>query len=232
MPRLAGSPGPHVFVESLVSPILADEDIAHLERSLRMRPGNSLTLSDAAGSWCTATYRGDGAVEVSGAIDVVPRPAAALTVAFSLVKGSKPELVIQKLTEIGIDHIVVLAAERTIVKWDDAKVAKATERWNRIVREASMQSHRVCLPTVEGVVPAAEFLAESTARIAHFDGRPVDATDRVVAIGPEGGWAPSELDVAGERVSLGDTVLRAETAAICAGALLTAARRGAATDGR
>ena len=171
-------------------------------------------------------------VDVTDGVEFLPHPASPLTVAFSLVKGSKPELVIQKLTEIGIDHIVVLAAERTIVKWDDAKVAKATDRWNRIVREASMQSHRVRLPTVDGVVPAAAFLAGSNARIAHFDGRPVDATDQVIAIGPEGGWAPSELEVAGERVSLGDTVLRAETAAICAGALLTAARRGTATDGR
>lgn len=231
-PRLAGSPGPHVFVESLTAPSLADEDVAHLERSLRMRPGNPLTLSDAAGSWCTATYRGDGAVEVSGEIEVVAAATSSLTVAFSLVKGSKPELVIQKLTEIGIDHIVVLAAERTIVKWDDAKVAKAADRWTRIIREAGMQSHRVRLPTIEGVVPAAEFLVRSNVRITHFDGRPVDVTDEVIAIGPEGGWAPSELDVAGERVSLGDTVLRAETAAICAGALLTAARRGTAADVR
>lgn len=231
-PRLAGSPGPHVFVESLVAPVLADDDMAHLERSLRMRPGNPLTLSDAAGSWCTATYLGGGAVEASGEIEVIPSPTSRLTVAFALVKGAKPELVMQKLTEIGIDHIVVLAAERTIVKWDEAKVAKATDRWNRIVREAGMQSHRVRLPTVAGVVPAAEFLARSNACVAHFDGRPIEAGDEVVAIGPEGGWAPSELDLAGERVSLGETVLRAETAAICAGALLTAARRSTASDGR
>ncbi len=229
-PGLAGSPGPHVFVESLSAPVLAADDVDHLERSLRMRAGHPLTLSDAAGSWCEATYAGSGTVEVGGEIHRVPAPSSTLTVAFSLVKGSKPELVIQKLTEIGIDRIVVLAAERTIVKWDEAKVEKATIRWKRIAREAAMQSHRVRMPSVEGVVSAHAFLTDRRVRIAHFGGRPIDATDEVVAIGPEGGWAPSELDAAGERVSLGDTVLRAETAAISSGVLLTAARGQAAFD--
>lgn len=221
----AGTAGPHVFVDSLDAMHLGDDDLSHLAKSLRMRDGDPLTVSDGNGKWRTATFQSSGALEADGPIVDTPAPSPELTVAFSLVKGSKPELVIQKLTELGIDQIVVLAAERSIVRWDGDKVAKAMDRWKRIIREASMQSHRVRLPTVRGVLPAAEWLARTDVAIGHFDGEPIGSTHTSIAIGPEGGWSESELGLTARRVVLGATVLRAETAAIAAGTMLTAAGR-------
>ena len=224
--RLAGSAGPHVFVDSLDNPILSDEDVSHLERSLRMRDGDPLTVSDGAGSWAQGVLRAGGQVALVGDVHFVPKSAVELTVAFSLVKGSKPELVVQKLTELGIDRIVALVADRSVVRWDDDKVAKATQRWERIALEAAMQSHRVRVPDIAGVVPSHGFFANgSEIAIAHFDGEPIDVSHHTVAIGPEGGWSDNELERAPRRVKIGDTVLRAETAAIATGALLTAVHR-------
>ncbi len=227
----AGSPGPHVFVDSLDALQLADDDLAHLSKSLRMRDGDALTASDGAGKWRTAVFASSGALQPASEVHEVPAPGPELTVAFSLVKGSKPELVIQKLTELGIDRIVVLSAERSVVRWDDAKADKAADRWQRIIREASMQSHRVRLPTFDAVIPAIDWLARPEVAVAHFDGDEIGAQHTSIAIGPEGGWSPNELSGIDRRVSLGATVLRAETAAIAAGTMLTAMSRRARSYG-
>lgn len=86
-----------------------------------------------------------------------------------------------------------------------------------------MQSHRVRLPELELLRPAQEWIASSDVVIAHFGGRDLAPTDRSIAIGPEGGWSPGELASAATRtVSLGETVLRSETAAIAAATLVLA----------
>lgn len=109
---------------------------------------------------------------------------------------------------------------------------RTRDRWQRIIREAAMQSHRVRLPRLDAVVPAQEWLATSGIAIAHFGGPQISSTHRCIAIGPEGGWAPAEVDAVSDIVSLGDTVLRAETAAIAAGTLLCAAARSDRADVR
>lgn len=229
---LAGSPGPHVFVESLDNMVVDQADLAHLSKSLRMRDGDPLTVSDGAGSWRPATFRLSGQLEAVGETVRVPERVNPTTVAFSLVKGQKPELVIQKLTELGIDQIVVLKAERSIVKWDESKVASAMQRWSRIAREAAMQSHRVRLPTIDALVSSEAWLSRGGSAIAHFGGRSIGSSDRSIAIGPEGGWSRKEVALAADVVSLGTTVLRAETAAIAAGTLLSAADSTSPSDRR
>jgi 16S rRNA (uracil1498-N3)-methyltransferase len=219
---LAGSAGPHVFVDSLTELRVAPDDLAHLSKSLRMRPGDVLTASDGQGSWRHALLGAGDQLDEAGEIITVAEPARKTCIAFSLVKGQKPELVIQKLTELGLDRIVVLDAERSVVKWDDEKIDSAKQRWGRIVREAAMQSHRVRLPTIEGLLPALEWIGQPTVSIAHFGGEAVGSFHTSIAIGPEGGWSPAETAAAARTVSLGSTVLRAETAAIAAGTLLTA----------
>ena len=218
----AGSAGPHVFVDSLTELRVGPDDLAHLSKSLRMRPGDALTASDGKGSWRHALFGAGGQLDEAGEIITVAESARETCIAFSLVKGQKPELVIKKLTELGLDRIVVLDADRSVVKWDDEKIGRAKERWGRIVREAAMQSHRVRLPTIEGLLPALEWIGQRTVSIAHFGGEAVGSSQTSIAIGPEGGWSPAETAAAARTVSLGSTVLRAETAAIAAGTLLTA----------
>jgi RsmE family RNA methyltransferase len=77
-----------------------------------------------------------------------------------------------------------------------------------------MQSRQVWLPDIAGPLAASDVLPEAVA--AEPGGRPVTSADRLIAIGPEGGWTPDELALARDRVGLGDAVLRVETAALVA----------------
>ena len=168
----------------------------------------------------------------------VAAPPYPVTVAFALVKGAKPELVVQKLTELGVDRVVVFAARRSVVRWDEERSAKQFERLARVAREACAQSRRLWLPEV--VPGRLDGLLADGAVAADAGGRPLRSTDRIVMVGPEGGWADDELAGDGglsgdrraqvERVALGEHVLRAETAAITAGVLLTTLRAGLVAD--
>lgn len=225
-PHPADHPGPLVFVERLDVPVLADDDRHHLERVLRVRPGDGLTVADGQGRWRPAVLGRDGAVEPTADVVVTPAPAPALAVGFALVKGEKPEVVVQKLTELGIDRIVPFRAERSVVRWDDAKAAKAVARLRAVARAASMQCHRPHLPTVDDVADLADLAAQPGAAMADRWGERPSLEHRLVLVGPEGGWAPGEQAMGLPRVALGGHVLRAETAAITAGALLAALRVG------
>jgi 16S rRNA (uracil1498-N3)-methyltransferase len=150
-----------------------------------------------------------------------------LCIAFAPVKGEKPELIVQKLTELGIDEIIPLApTSRSVVRWDAAKAEKQTGRLQRVANEASMQSRRVWLPKVHPVTQLADLVSRSEVAFAEPGGVEVAASHRTIVVGPEGGFAPEELNGSVSRVSLGESVLRAETAAIVAGALMTRCRRG------
>jgi 16S rRNA (uracil1498-N3)-methyltransferase len=160
---------------------------------------------------------------VDGPIVTVPRPLPELTVAFALVKGERPELVVQKLTELGLDRIVAFTAARSVVRWDPDRAARQLVRLERVAREASMQSRRCVLPRLEVGVAFDEVADAPTAVLADRGGRRLTPDDHVVLIGPEGGWEPAERE-GRPCVGLGPTILRAETAAIAAGARLTALR--------
>jgi 16S rRNA (uracil1498-N3)-methyltransferase len=216
-----GSGGAHFFVDDLERPVLPEQDRHHAARVLRLRRGEPITVSDGRGCWRPARF--DDEIEVSGGIVSVPSPSPPLTVGFALVKGAKPELVIQKLCEVGIDRIEPFVAERSVVRWDESRADRALERWGAIVRSAAMQSRRVRLPEL---APVARFSAAVTtpAALADRRGRPPDRGDTRVLVGPEGGWSDAERDLELERIAFGRNVLRAETAAIAVGAILVALR--------
>ncbi len=113
-------------------------------------------------------------------------------------------------------------AERSVVRWSGERADRHLERLRRIAREAALQSRRVRLPEMVGPWPAADVLAD--AAVAEPGGRPVAAADSSIAIGPEGGWSPSELALARDQISLGPNVLRVETAAVVAATLMVAHR--------
>ena len=218
-----GSGGPHAFVADLHAPELEAGDRHHLERVLRLRSGDPLTVGDGEGRWRDCLF-GDE-VQAVGEVVEVPVPDSEVVVGFSLLKGGRPELVVQKLTELGVDRILPLLAERSIVRWDAERCATQDGRFLRVVREAAMQSRRVRLPVVEQITAGAEVADRPGMALAHPGGRGLQADDRSLMVGPEGGWSASE--VAGrDVVDLGPTVLRAETAAIAVGTLLTALRDG------
>jgi 16S rRNA (uracil1498-N3)-methyltransferase len=215
--------GPLVFVDDLEAPVLGDGDRHHLRRVLRARPGDPLTIADGAGRWRTARL-GDEP-EPTGPVQELPAAHPEITVGFALVKGDRPELVVQKLTELGVDRIVPLRAERSVVRWDAAKGAAALERLRAVARSAAMQCHRPRLPEVAGVADVADLAGGAGVAMADRDGEPPSLDRPTVLVGPEGGWTDAERSLC-TRVGLGPNVLRAETAAITVGVILTALRAG------
>ena len=216
----------HVFVRSLEIPSLSADDQHHLLKVLRVKSTDQITVSDGVGSWITATISKDGDVRATSELHVVERPKWALSIAFAPVKGEKPELIVQKLTELGIDEIIPLApTARSVVRWDTAKAEKQTGRLQRVANEAAMQSRRVWLPVVQPVTQLADLVLRTDVAFAEPGGVEVSAVHRTIVVGPEGGFTPDELGDSVGRVSLGESVLRAETAAIVAGALMTRCRR-------
>lgn len=211
-----------MFVSDLDALELADDDRHHLARVLRLRPGDELTASDGAGRWRRCRF--GAPLEPIGAIERDDAPQPEITVAFALVKGERPEWVVQKLTEVGVDRIVPFVAERSVVQWDGDKAARNHARLLTVAREAAMQSRRTWLPTVEPIATFAEVAGRPGAALADRHGRPPTLAHPVVLVGPEGGWSERERSEGLPAVNLGPTVLRAETAAIVAGAALSGLR--------
>jgi 16S rRNA (uracil1498-N3)-methyltransferase len=215
----------HVFVDDLTAPTLSDDDQHHLARVLRVRDGESVSASDGRGGWRLCQWR-DGEIHSTGEVQHVAEPTPRLGVAFVPVKGDRPEWAVQKLTEIGIDDIVVLApTRRAVVRWGDDKHLRKLQV---VAREAAMQSRRVWLPTVTGPESLAEVCARPGAAVADPAGEPLIAepspATSLIIIGPEGGFDADELTPSVHRVSLGDTILRAETATLVAATLLATLR--------
>ena len=237
----------HVYVERLDDTVtVIGDDGHHLQRARRVRPGEIVTAADGYGRWRVFTVveaaAGTVVLHATSALAHEPRLTPKLTVACSLTKGEKPELVVQKLTELGVDRIMVVEAARSVVRWDDAKVAAAMERLQRVAREAGAQSRRARIPVVDGPVAPIELLAHRGLVVAAADGVPADALPEppggewragewlggewVVAVGPEGGFDDTELAAFGDvpRLAIGPFVLRAETAAIAVAAALAGRR--------
>ena len=211
-----------VFVDDLGAPALGDGDRRHLERALRLRPGDPLTVCDGSGAWRAARF--GPIIEPDGPVVTEARAGPRLVIGFAPVKGDRSDLVVQKLTELGIDVIVPVATQRTVVRWDPDRVAKQLARHCRIAREAAMQSRNPWLPRIEPLTELAEFVvAEPAVAMADPAGRPLGPEHPVLAIGPEGGFAPDELE-GRPSVRLPGRILRTETAAIVAGALAASLR--------
>jgi len=224
LPSRPGGTAPHVVVGDVDAPGLTDHDRRHLERVRRVRLGDPVSVTDGAGRWRWCRFGAE--LEVVGEVVVDPAPAVSVGVAFALVKGARPDLVVQKLTELGVDRIVAFVAERSVVRWDDAKGTRQAERLDRIAREAAMQSRRTWLSVVEPVTSFADVVARPGAVAADRGGAPPSLESPFVLIGPEGGWSDAERLRLPALVELGPTVLRAETAAIAAATLFTALRAG------
>ena len=223
-----------MVVEDLVSLSLAPDDARHLSSVLRLKDGEAVGATDGRGGYVACRYSGSGRLTASGPVAVTPRPAPALTVGFVPVKGDRPEWAVQKLTELGVDRIVLLSSDRSVVRWEGSRLESHLGRLRRVARSAVMQSRQLWLPEISGVVPLAAVLSPAAApsylAVADMGGGPVRADVHTILIGPEGGWSDAERDLfarsATPAVSFGPSVLRAETAAVTAGALMTALRAG------
>jgi 16S rRNA (uracil1498-N3)-methyltransferase len=234
-----------VFVDDPGAPVLEDDDAHHLGHVLRLRSGEEVIATDGRGRWARTAWRGTAELEPvrdapgvggDGTVQSERRAEPALTVAFAPVKGERPEWVVQKLTELGIDRIVPLRSERSVVRWSGARGPATVEKLRRVAREAAAQCRRVWLPEITDTVRFSDLAslgAPGEVVLAQLSGDRPSLRQHVVAVGPEGGWSTDELASGLPTVGFGLSVLRAETAAVTAGALLASLRTGtvAAAEG-
>jgi 16S rRNA (uracil1498-N3)-methyltransferase len=202
----------------------------HLSRVLRARVGQEFDIAsgDEVRRGHITRIEPDRVEFDLGAIVPVSRPPQ-ITLALSIFKFDRMEWAIEKCTELGVARIVPVIASRTEAHLASASV-KRVERWQRIVRQAAEQSRRTSPPDVSQPIKLTEalglpgsariLLSESEKDLMLKNALQSEASDIVLALGPEGGWTDSELDKFRESgwlsASLGDTILRAETAAIAA----------------
>lgn len=221
----------HVLVDADVlgatGSISIDDDTEHhLRRVLRLRDGESVSVTDGAGRWCLATVILDrNALRLDATTPFVAEstPTRTITVAAAMPKGDRLEWMVQKVTELGVDRLVLLHAEHSVVRWKADRVEHQLARLQRIADEALRQSRRVFRLAIEAPVAAVEVLGGYV--VAEPGGRALSATDTAVAVGPEGGWSDIELAQAGDRIDLGPTILRTETAAVAVSTLCVAYER-------
>ena len=218
--------------------MLEPEDLHHLVRVLRLRDGEVVSVSDGAGEWRLCHLENGGELAVAGEIFSEPPPVPTVTIGFAIPKGDRPEWIVQKLTEIGVDRIILLHAGHSVVRWEPSRAAKNLERLTKVARQAAMQSRRVrrvelvgplLIDDVIGGVPTGDDQVSMPNPVcgAEPDGGPIDLGRPTILIGPEGGWTTGELAQFGATVSLGPTILRVETAAMVAAARLVELRERA-----
>lgn len=230
------------FVENIHSGFaeLGGEQAHHLTRVLRVEAGQQYEISDNQRVYLSEvdTARKDRVVfRILTEIPLGPRPAP-LILLVSLIKFERLELIFEKATELGADRIVPVMASRSEKGLDRAAV-KRMDRWRKIVLEASQQSRRDRLPDLAAPVRFAKALTVDASLRLLLDENPGapplfsnlvnGASERpALLIGPEGGWTDRERENAIGAgwipVSLGPQILRTETAAIAATALILCAR--------
>lgn len=192
---------------------------------LRLRSGEEVVAADGAGSWRVCSW---AVSHLAPSSEVVheERPEPQLGIAFALPKGDRPEAAVRALVEVGVDRVFPLVTERSVVR----PPADRAERLRRVAREAAMQSRALFLPEVAEITTLSEFLISQTgAALCLPNGAAPSLATPYLVVGPEGGFTERELELGLPHVGLGPQILRTETAAVVAGALLAALRSGLVT---
>lgn len=210
--------------------ILEDSDIHHIKSVMRMRIGDKIeVVYDNKLYIGKITSLNPFNYEIIEGLKDSQNNSYSLTVAVSLVKEQKMDLILQKLTELGVSEIIPLKTERSIVKIDGDRFEKKKIRWESICKEASEQSKRLDIPKIRNIMSLKELILENA------DTKLVASTNKnnlldyylqdkekcakiIVVIGPEGGITEKEekflYDNGYNGVSFGNLIFRVETACI------------------
>ena len=209
--------------------ILNDSDIHHIKNVMRYNIGDKIeVVYDNTVYICCINNIEPLLLKNTFSINEDREMKVKLTIAVSLVNEQKMDLILQKLTELGVWKIIPIKTERSIIKLDDKKSEKKITRWQTICKEASEQSKRTIVPKVEKIISLKELselkndlklicsLNNDTKSLKHYLNDEVK--DVLFVIGPEGGFTEKEETYLLSKnflpVSLGKRVMRVETATI------------------
>ena len=218
--------------EHLKGPLvrITGPELRHL-RTLRLGAGERVLVFDEQGAEHEVRLDQIGVRLASGVVLTSHRPRREspldLVLAPALLKGAKMDWLVEKATELGVQRIAPFVSRHTV------GLGARTDRWRRIAVAAAKQSGRTRVPSVDVPVPWAALVEApwDGLRLLAWEGErerpiatlPADARTVVIVVGPEGGFAPDEVEDARAHgfttVSLAPRILRAETAALVAAAL-------------
>ena len=232
---------PRFFIENVSGEFItvSGSDAAHIAKSLRMKPGESVTVCGGQGIdfLCEITELSEQTVQLRVVDTVVTQsePSLRVTLYQGLPKGDKLEWIIEKTIELGVSRIVPVLMQRSVSRPDAKSAAKKHERYNKLALSAAKQCGRGMIPEVAPMAPFREILTMLNAHdlvIFFYEcgGQPLSEAvadinrsawkDIAIVIGPEGGFDPAEaeaLQAAGAfTATLGPRILRTETAPLAA----------------
>lgn len=219
--------------------VFNDDDIFHITKVMRLKSGNNIQIVDKSTHLSYLAYISSVSplkVEIQEPIKDNSELNKDVTLFFALAKADKMELVIQKATELGVKNIVLFQGERSVVKFTKEDFNRKLNRFNSIAKEASEQCHRTYIPNiyyVNHISLIKDYLADKNFFAYELEaGQTTDLVNYIkpndkslsVIIGPEGGFSNKEADYLKENefipISLGNRILRCETAAIYACSVL------------
>ena len=217
--------------------ILKESDIHHIKKVMRMKIGDKIEIIyDKVNYLCEIDNLDSFNIKILEVKEEDNEMDLDVTIAIGLVKEQKMDLILQKLTELGVKKIIPLKLERSIVKLDDNKYKKKLERWNNICKEASEQSHRSIIPEITNQMTISELveldykdkyvgstIEENNLLVNYIE--KISKCDRIIfVIGPEGGLSSAEEEKLINNgyipISFGKRILRVETAAIFIASIL------------
>lgn len=206
---------------------LNSDDIYHITRVMRMKNGNTIEVIYNGELYiCELAIDNNIIIKVKEKIKSDVKLETSRTLIIPLLKEQKMDLILQKATELGINEIIPVVMERSIIKLDPAKEEKRIERWTRICKEAAEQSKRLDIPVVTKVKELKELKDLEGLKIVcstsekEYSLKKILTTnrnyDRInIVVGPEGGISNREeqllVDMNFKRVSLGNRIMRVET---------------------
>ena len=216
--------------------LLEESDIRHIKKVMRMNINDKIeVVYNNKLHICEITSLEPFNIKVIEKLDEDKKTKIELTVAVALVKEQKMDLILQKLTELGVSRIIPVSMERSIVKLDKERFNKKKVRWESICKEASEQSKRTNIPIIEDIKSIKDLTKEDAdlklvastkekEKLLNYYLQSIeDCAKIIMVIGPEGGISPKEetylLENNYNPVSFGDLIFRVETAAIYAGAV-------------
>lgn len=223
------------FIEDLNDAKLSAEQHKQCQKVLRMRKGDAVRLVDKHHNGAIFEFADDNLSELTWVEAITfNEPKIKITLIASLIRSERLEWMIQKACEVGVDKIVLYSAQNGVVKDFGARADRKLERLNTIAKEACEQSFRAKAVEVTQVIGLKELDQVQSELNFYADVKPLDhiyqeiedETSISIIIGPEGGYTSAERDAFEELgykpVSLGNHVLRAETASMVACVLINA----------